>query len=133
MLSQQIRLTREIINDWTDLFFYKANPQLSGRKITADETEYIREWNAIESIIPDLLVYDNNICGDTGWILESYDYISVNDGKGLVSAQLNQVADAIFYTRNPELSGRKIRPDETRLANEWLRIRTAVTFLHPCD
>ena len=126
-------LTQEIIDDWTDTLFYRANPQLSGRKIRTDETEYIREWNAIQRIVPDLLVYDNNICGDTGWILESYDYISLDEGKGLVSEELNQVADAIFYARHPELSGRKIRPDETQLANEWSRIRTAVTLLHPCD
>ena len=132
-ISQQIRLTQETIDDWTDTLFYRANPQLSGRNIRANETEYIREWNAIQRIMPDLLVYNNSPCGDTEWILESYDYISPNEGEGLVSDELNKVADAIFYARNPELSGRKIRSHETRLANEWLRIRTAVTQLHPCD
>lgn len=139
-ISQQIRLTQEIIDDWTDEFFYRVNPELSGRQIRADETEYIREWNAIERIMPDLLVYNNNMCGDTEWILESYDHIAlnydeipVNDGHGLVSDALNQVADAIFYTRNPELSGRNIGSDETQLAHEWLRIRKAVRMLHPCD
>lgn len=133
-ISQQIRLTQEIIDDWTDEFFYRANPQLSGRQIRANETEYIREWNAIERIIPDLLVYNNNpVCGDRNWILESYDHLSVNEGKALVSDELNQVADAIFYARHPELSGRKIRSNETQLANEWLRIRSTVSLLHPCD
>ena len=129
----QSRPTQEIIDNWTDTLFYRANPELSGRKIRADETEYIREWNAIQRIMPDLLVYDNNPCGDTGWILESYDYLSPNEGQGLVSDELNQVADAIFYTRNPELSGRKLGSHETGLAHEWLRIRKAVTQLHPCD
>jgi len=134
-ISQQIRLTQEMIDDWTDELFYRANPQLSRRRIRADETEYIREWNAIKRIVPELLVYNNNInvCGDTEWILDSYDHIPVNQGEGLVSDELDQVADAIFYARNPELSGRKIRSDETGLANEWLRIRTAVSLLHPCD
>jgi hypothetical protein len=61
------------------------------------------------------------------------DRLSFNESKALVSDELNQVADAIFYARHPELSGRKIGSNQTRLANEWLRIITTVSLLHPWD
>ncbi len=129
---------QEAIDRWADNFFYSVNPQLSRRKLRADETLYIREWNAIARAVPDILVYQNNSCGGGGykptfeWMLSNYDTQSRN-GLNLVSEDLDKIADAIFYVRNPELGGRKIQPGETALANEWLRIRTAVSRLHPCD
>lgn len=129
---------QEIIDRWADNFFYSVNPQLSGRKIRADETLYIREWNAIARVVANILVYQHNACGGGGykpaseWMLSNYDTQSRN-GLNLVSEDLNKIADAIFYVRNPELAGRKIQPGETALANEWMRIRTAVSRLHPCD
>lgn len=126
---------QEIIDRWADNFFYSVNPQLSGRKIRADETLYIREWNAIARVVANILVYENSACGRENqnfeWLLENYDTQSRN-GLNLVSEDLNKIADAIFYVRNPELAGRKIQPGETALANEWMRIRTAVSRLHPC-
>jgi len=132
--SQQ--LNQETIDRWADNFFYSVNPQLSRRKLRADETLYIREWNAIARVVPDILVYENSACGGDKptfeWLLENYDGQSRN-GLNLVSEDLNKIADAIFYVRNPELGGRKIQSGETALANEWLRIRTAVSQLAPCD
>lgn len=130
------RLTQETIDRWADNFFYSVNPQLSRRKLRADETLYIREWNAIARVVPDILVYGNNACSrgnqNLEWMLSNYDTQSRN-GLNLVSEDLDKIADAIFYVRNPELGGRKIQPGETALANEWLRIRTAVSQLHSCD
>ncbi|KOR36013.1 MULTISPECIES: hypothetical protein [Planktothricoides] len=127
---------QETIDRWADNFFYSVNPQLSRRKIRADETLYIREWNAIARVVPDILVYENSTCGGDKptfeWLLENYDGQSRN-GLNLVSEDLNKIADAIFYVRNPELGGRRIQSGETGLANEWMRIRTAVSRLHPCD
>jgi len=127
---------QEAIDRWADNFFYSVNPQLSRRKIRADETLYIREWNAIQRVVPNILVYENNACGrgnqNFEWLLNNYDRQSRN-GLNLVSEDLDKIADAIFYVRNPELGGRKIQPGETALANEWLRIRNTVSRLHPCD
>ena len=50
----------------------------------------------------------------------------------LSSPRLDQVADAVFYTRHPELNYRKIQPSEMRLASEWSGIRRAISSLHPC-
>ncbi|NER35315.1 MAG: hypothetical protein F6J93_15135 [Oscillatoria sp. SIO1A7] len=131
--SSQPRLTQKTINEWTDNFFYSANPQLSRRKIGSNETEYIREWNAIQRIVPDILVYQSSCSGYLMWMINSYDGEDARDRRlFLVSEDLNKVADAIFYARHPELGYRRIRRGETRLANEWSRIRTSVSRLHPC-
>jgi hypothetical protein len=126
--------TQEIIDKWTDNFFYSANPQLSRRKLRAGESEYIREWNAIQRVVPDILVYRNNECTQRySWLLVNYDgQNDPREGRLLVSDALDKVADAIFYSRNPQLGYRKIRPGETALANEWMRIRRAVSLLPPC-
>jgi len=39
---------------------------------------------------------------------------------------VNRLTDLVFYVRHPELNGRKISPHETRLAQEWVQIQTAV-------
>jgi hypothetical protein len=123
---------QEVIDRYTDNFFYSVNPQLSGRKIRAGETEYIREWNAIQRVVPTILAYQNNECSQSYfWLLVSYDDQPRRD-RLLVSDALDKVADAIFYSRNPQLGYRKIQPGETALANEWLRIRRAVSLLPPC-
>ncbi|EDX70858.1 hypothetical protein MC7420_147 [Coleofasciculus chthonoplastes PCC 7420] len=41
----------------------------------------------------------------------------------MVNYSPNEVADAVFYARHPELKGRKIRPGETNLAREWSAIQ----------
>jgi hypothetical protein len=139
----QTRLTQEIINDWTDILFYRANPQLAKRQLRPNETDLIREWNAIQQIVPDILLYENIICGNgEGWTLEDFDLepfdrqafdrYPPNDRKVIFSSELNQVADAIFYARNPELSGQRLQSNNSRLANEWLRIRTSISILDPC-
>jgi hypothetical protein len=131
--SQQ--LTQETIDRWADDFFYSVNPQLSRRKLRANETLYIREWNAIQRVVPTILVYRNNECSRSqqySWLLVNYDDENRPEGRLLVSEALDKVADAIFYSRNPELGGRKIRPGETALANEWMRIRRSVSLLPPC-
>ncbi len=38
----------------------------------------------------------------------------------------NKLTDLVFFARHPELSGRRIRPDEKELAREWLDIRNQV-------
>lgn len=130
--SQPI-LTQEIIIEWTNNLFYIANPQLSRRPIRYNETQYINEWNAIQRVVPDILVYQSTCSGYLTWMLNSYDGESPRDRrKFLISDDLNKVANAIFYARHPELGDRRIRREETRLANEWLQIRTAVSLLDPC-
>lgn len=39
---------------------------------------------------------------------------------------VNQVTDLVFFARHPELGERRLRPDETALAQEWRTIRDGV-------
>ncbi|TML61286.1 MAG: hypothetical protein E6G22_09660 [Actinobacteria bacterium] len=58
-------------------------------------------------------------------------------GRGLWSAAINlaraagyrdvtQLTNIVFYFRHPEVTGRKIRPDERELAAEWISIRDRI-------
>ncbi len=38
----------------------------------------------------------------------------------------NRLTDMVFYARHPDLNGRRLRPDEHALTQEWLQIRAAV-------
>ncbi|WP_293356006.1 MULTISPECIES: hypothetical protein [unclassified Microcoleus] len=50
----------------------------------------------------------------------------------LSSPVLDQVADAIFYTRHPERGYHRIQPSERRLVSERPKIWLGVSSLHPC-
>ncbi len=49
-------------------------------------------------------------------------YPEIEDSE-YIDAQIDKIADRIFYERHPELRGRKIRPGERNLAREWQEIR----------
>ena len=133
------RAPEKAIDNLTDYIFYNLHPQLNRRKIRSDETQYINEWAAIKKVVSnDNLVYQD-ACGRNS---RNYEWLlSVYDGEGggrqgrtisLSSPVLDKVADAVFYTRHPELDYRKVKPSETRLVSEWSQIRQGVSSLHPC-
>lgn len=133
------RAPEKAIDNLTDYIFYNLHPQLNRRRIRSDETQYVNEWAAIKKVVSsDNLVYQD-ACGRNSrnyeWLLSKYD----GEGGGrqgrtisLSSPVLNKVADAVFYTRHPELGYRRIQPSETRLVSEWSKIRQGVSSLHPC-
>ncbi|MFW6359982.1 MAG: hypothetical protein ACOC0N_12320, partial [Chroococcales cyanobacterium] len=86
----------------------------------SDQTLYRKEWLAIRQVIPDMIAWTEIQCGAAA---ESgqYEYTVVN-------YDADAIADAVFYARHPELKGRKIRPGETDLANEWSAIRRNLVF-----
>ena len=117
------------IDNLTDYIFYNLHPQLNRRRIRSDETQYIREWAAIKKVVSnDNLVYEKE-CGrnpnnNYQWRLSSYDSSGLGrNASPLSSPVFNKVADAVFYTRHPELGYRRIQPSETRLVSEWSKIR----------
>jgi hypothetical protein len=133
------RAPEKAINDLTDFIFNQLHPELNRRKIRSDETQLIKEWAAIKKVVSsDNLVY-GDVCDPNSrnyeWLLSRYD----GEGPGrqgvtspLTSPVLDKVADAVFYTRHPELDYRKVQPGETRLVSEWSKIRQGVSLLHPC-
>ncbi|MEZ2224728.1 hypothetical protein [Microcoleus sp.] len=133
------RAPEKAIDRLTDFIFYNLHPQLNRRKIRSDETQYVNEWAAIKKVVSDdNLVYQDVCDGNSRnyeWLLSKYD----GEGGGrqgrtisLSSPVLDKVADAVFYTRHPELGYRRIQPSETRLVSEWSKIRQGVSSLHPC-
>ena len=132
------RAPEKAIDRLTDFIFYNLHPQLNRRRIRPDETQYIREWAAIKKVVSnDKLVYEKE-CGrnpnnNYQWRLSSYDSSGLGrNASPLSSPVFNKVADAVFYTRHPELGYRRIQPSETRLVSEWSKIRQGVSSLHPC-
>lgn len=121
------------IDDNTDFFFYRLHPELGRRKISSDETQYINEWNAIREVVQDNLVYISLSCGSNTtyyWGLSQYDtYSRTSAGQSPV---IDKIADAVFYTRHPELDNRKIEPGENDLASEWSAIRHKIATVGGC-
>jgi len=127
----------QAIDNLTDYLFYNLYPELNRRKIRSDETQYIKEWAAIKKVVSqDNLVYGDTCSGRSNnyeWLLSSYDDENPRrNASPLSSPVLDKVADAVFYTRRPELNYRRIQPTETSLASEWLQIRRTISSLHPC-
>ncbi|WP_293356012.1 MULTISPECIES: hypothetical protein [unclassified Microcoleus] len=122
------------IDELTDWIFYRLHPQLNSRKIRSNETQYINEWAAIKKVLGDgNLVYERGCGSNFGWRLSEYDTPG-KYGVGIIrfSPVMNKVADAVFYSRHPELGYRKIQPSETSLASEWSKIRQGITLIDPC-
>ena len=40
--------------------------------------------------------------------------------------EVNELTNLVFFGRHPEMQGRKIRPDETELAKEWITVRDTI-------
>lgn len=122
----------EAVKNLTDWFFYQVNPQLNNRKVRSNEHGYIREWQRIHQVVEQEMEPSQGSCvGDSYWALSSYDIPGKGD-RGLVSQSFNRIADAIFYSRNPQLSGYKIPRSNSKKAREWLTIRRSIVREHPC-
>lgn len=124
----------KVIDELTDSIFYNLHPQLNRRKIRSNETQYINEWAAIKKVLADdNFVYERSCNGKFRWRLSEYDTPGRHSREIMVfSSVLNKVADAVFYTRHPELGYRRIQRSETRLASEWSKIRQEVSWPDPC-
>ncbi|MBD2372744.1 MULTISPECIES: hypothetical protein [Leptolyngbya] len=127
--------TREGAIDWqTDLFLHKVNPELNGRKLRLSDTSYIREWNAIRQAVNQEMKPNITECaGDQYWELYSYDGINGLPSGRRPASSFDRIADAIFYSRHPELAGRSLSSSNSALAREWSQIRQAIMIEQPCS
>lgn len=102
------------VNAWTDFFFYRLYPQMQGEKLEPSQTQLQQEWVAIRRAIADKVRWTSRECEQP----------PESNGYDVFNYSPNEVADAVFYARHPELNERKIRPGETNLAREWSAIQS---------
>jgi hypothetical protein len=97
----------------TDRIFYKVNPELNQRKLRSNEYGYIQEWQNIRKVVYDHVIYApvSRACVSDEWYMP--------DEEGF----RDRVVDSIFYSRNPELVGRKIGVNDRAQQQEWLSIQ----------
>lgn len=110
----------QLIDEYTDHFFYQANPQLKGRKLTSRDRDYIREWDNLRAAISPLIKPTEVACAfaepDGRW---EFHFGGQPDS---YSNPYDYLTDVIFYSRYPEMIGQKLRPG-TVVAQEWSAIR----------
>jgi hypothetical protein len=124
--------TTQDIDKATDIFFYQVNPGLDyHQKLKTSDTKLKQEWQAIRNVTKGIIVNIGHGCR-FDWKLKQYDGVQYSPSRSkshLISADLNDVTDAVFAARHPTLMGRKIRQSETDFVREWQRIRTQVSTL----
>lgn len=109
------------IDSYTDHFFYAANPELKKRRLDADESGYIQEWRAIRYALMPLVKSNREACGRHA---DSSDapYWEFDLSASRQVSSYDYLTDAIFYHRNPNRVGQKLRL-RTVAAREWSAIR----------
>jgi hypothetical protein len=100
-----------VLDQHTDSYFGDIHPEMRDKRIQAHQTQYQKEWLAIREVLKNKISY-TTVCYKDG-----YDYDVENYGEALIA-----LTDAVFYVRHPELMGRKLKPSEASLIQEWTSI-----------
>jgi hypothetical protein len=132
--ARSVPTREEAIDQETDRVLYRVNPELNGRKLRSNDGPYIKEWQAIRQVVAQEMNPKVSQCaGDQYWELASYDGINGLRSGRRGSPTFDRIADAIFYSRHPELGGRKISASDDGLAREWITIRQTIMVEQPCS
>ena len=113
----------------TDFLFYKVNPELNNRKLQAGDRNYINEWQRLRAEIDPRVKPAQEVCnrpepGDIGW------EFTVINGE-TYEQTYDRLADIIFYSRHPQITGQQIPRGDRASSNEWLAIRREM-FISNC-
>lgn len=117
------------VDKFTDWLFYRANPELNGRKLQSGDGHHIDEWQSIYDVINQYADYEKSCDGHM--ILSVYDHMARNASSDYSDPVLHRVADVIFQHRNGT-SGKIIDPNGAA-ARQWWAIRRAISIGDPCD
>jgi hypothetical protein len=133
--ADQANLTRdEAIDAQTDMFLYRVNPELNGRKLGSRDYGYIQEWKSIRrAVAQEMKPRASECAGDVYWELFEYDGINGLPSARRPARSFDQIADAIFYSRHPELANNPLSSASSDLAQEWNQIREAIKVEQPCS
>lgn len=94
-------------NAKTNQIFHQRHPELNGRSIREEETELAQEWLDIR----------NSLTNCNQPIASNQ-----SQSQSKLSQKCVRETNGIFHERHPELNGRRIKEDETELAQEWRNI-----------
>jgi hypothetical protein len=117
------------VDKFTDWLFYRANPELNGRKLQSGDSYHIDEWQAIYNVINQHADYKKSCGGEM--ILTVYDHMTRTASSDYADPVLHRVADVISQHRNGT-SG-KITDPNGAAARQWWAIRRAISIDDPCD
>jgi hypothetical protein len=132
--DQSNQTREEAIDRQTDWFLHQVNPELQGRKLRSNDYGYIRQWKMIRAAVAQEMKPTISSCGgDQYWELFDYDGINGLPSGRRGSRSFDRIADAIFYSRHPELAGTPISASNSALAREWSAIRRAIMVEQPCS
>ena len=118
-VQERIRAVEIITNS----LFYTLNPKLKNRKIQANESGYINEWNSLRDAIDKKMKPSSQACGKlyTPGEKEFWEF-SPTSGQTFDQAY-NELADAVFYSRYPQMRNQVMRKPER---DNWLAIRDKI-------
>jgi hypothetical protein len=119
----------EAVDELADWIFYRANPELNGRKLSSDDTDYSNEWYAIWRVLDREAKYEMDCNRDM--VLSAFDHMTRNSASNYANPVLHHVADSILHHRNGT-SGR-ITEANSAAALQWWQIRRAISVSDPCD
>ena len=119
-----------LIDQYTDHFFYQVNPELQGRKLTSRDREYIREWENLRAVIAPMIRPTREVCHGAEQEPEDLWDFNFQGMPNSYSNPYDYLADIIFYNRYPQLIGKKLSPG-TSEAKEWSIIRERL-FVSTC-
>jgi hypothetical protein len=123
----QIEAKDKAIDRLTDGLFYQLNPELKNRKLEPSDRSYMSEWQKLRAAIAIRVKPSVEVCYPRHKEGE-WEFGTINGESQ--TATYDYLADAVFYSRNPDMNG-LIPANNQTAKNEWLAIRR-VMYISSC-
>lgn len=112
----------EKISYWTNYFFDRVRPEMRGKKIKLSQTIYRQEKTALRRVVRQVLLCScerENINSE----LTNKDKLDSPKKNYFFDGFYDDLTDAIFYARHPEITNRESKLKDITLFTEWTFIR----------